>query len=79
MPSPIYQQFQSSNGFENMLMQFKQNPLGMLSQKFNFPLMMNDPNQILQHLLNTNQVSQQQVNNLMQMRNNPIIQNLLRR
>jgi hypothetical protein len=79
MPSPIYQQFQSNNGFENMLMQFKQNPLGMLSQKFNFPLMMNDPNQILQHLLNTNQVSQQQVNNLMQMRNNPIIQNLLRR
>lgn len=79
MPSPIYQQFQSSNGFENMLMQFKQNPLGMLSQKFNFPLMMNDPNQILQYLLNTNQVSQQQVNNLMQMRNNPVIQNLLRR
>ena len=79
MPSPIYQQFQSNDGLTNMFMQFRQNPLGMLSQRFNIPLNMNDPNQILQYLLNTNQVSQQQVNNVMQMKNNPIIQNLLRR
>lgn len=79
MPSPIYQQFQSNDELTNMFMQFRQNPLGMLSQRFNIPLNMNDPNQILQYLLNTNQVSQQQVNNVMQMKNNPIIQNLLRR
>lgn len=79
MPSPIYQQFQSNNGFADMLMQFRHNPLGMLSQRFNIPLNMNDPNQILQYLLNTNQITQQQVNNAMQMRNNPLIQNLLRR
>ena len=78
MPSPIYQQFQSNNNLISMLMQFKQNPLGMLSQRFNIPMNMNDPNQILQYLLNTNQVSQQQVNNVMQMKNNPEIQNLLR-
>lgn len=78
MPSPIYQQFQTNNNLLSMLMQFKQNPLGMLSQRFNIPTNMNDPNQILQYLLNTNQVSQQQVNNVMQMKNNPEIQNLLR-
>lgn len=78
MPSPIYQQFQANNNLFSMLMQFKQNPLGMLSQRFNIPMNMNDPNQILQYLLNTNQVSQQQVNNVMQMKNNPEIQNLLR-
>ena len=78
MPSPIYQQFQTNNNLLSMLMQFKQNPLGMLSQVFNIPMNMNDPNQILQYLLNTNQVSQQQVNNVMQMKNNPEIQNLLR-
>lgn len=78
MPSPIYQQFQANNNLLSMLMQFKQNPLGMLSQRFNIPMNMNDPNQILQYLLNTNQVSQQQVNNVMQMKNNPEIQNLLR-
>ena len=79
MPSPIYQQLQPDNSFESMLMQFKQNPLAMLSQRFNIPTNLSDPNQILQYLLNTNQVSQQQVNNIMQMKNNPNIQNLLRR
>lgn len=77
MPSPIYQQFQSNDGLTSMLMQLKQNPSGMLSTRFNVPQNLNDPNQILQYLLNTNQVTQQQVNNLMQMKNNPVIQNLL--
>lgn len=81
MPSPIYQQFQQSqpqNNFLSMLAQFKQNPLAALSQRFNIPQNMNDPNQILQHLLNTNQVSQDQVNRVMQMQNNPQIQQLLK-
>ena len=43
-------------------MQFRQNPLAMLSKRFNIPDGMNDPNQILQHLLETKQVSQEQVN-----------------
>ena len=78
MPSPLYQQFQPQNGMLSMIAQFKQNPIAALSQKYNIPQGMNDPNQILQYLLNTNQVSQGQVNRVMQMRNDPQIQQLLR-
>lgn len=78
MSSPLYQQFQPHNNMLNMLTQFKQNPMAMLSQRFNIPQNMNDPNQILQHLLNTNQVSQEQVNRVMQMKNDPQIQQLLK-
>jgi len=42
----------------------------------NIPQGMTDPNDILQHLLNTNQVSQQQVNQIMGMRNNPVVKKL---
>ncbi len=45
-------------------------------RKFNIPEGMNDPNEIMQHLLNTGQISQQQLNNAMQMRNNPMVQKL---
>lgn len=63
---------QIPNNFMQMLMQFRQNPMAMLSQKYNLPQNINDPNQIIQHLLNTNQISQEQVNQAMQMRNNPM-------
>lgn len=62
-----------------MVAQFRQNPLAVLSQKYNIPQGMTDPNQILQHLLNTNQVSQDQVNRVMQMRNDPQVQQLFNR
>lgn len=78
MPSPIYQQFQQPNNFVSMLNQFKQNPTAMLSRKFNIPQNMNDPNQILQHLLNSGQVSQEQVNRVMRMKNDPQFQNLIK-
>lgn len=78
MPNPLYQQLQPQNTQLNMLMQFRQNPIGVLSQRFNIPQGMNDPNAILQHLLNTNQVSQDQVNRVMQMRNNPQVQQLFK-
>lgn len=38
-----------------------------------------DPNQIIQYLLNSGKVTQAQVNQAMQMRNNPAIQGLFRR
>ena len=77
MPNPLYQQLnQQSNSPIDMLEQFKQNPLAILGQRYNIPQGMTDPNQILQHLLNTNQVSQTQVNNAMNMRNNPMIQKI---
>lgn len=57
------------NNMMQMLMQLKSNPMAVLGQRFNLPQNMNDPNAILQHLLNTGQVSQSQVNQAMQMRN----------
>lgn len=77
MPSPLYQQFQPQNNLLSMFTKFKQNPIAALSQRYNIPQNMNDPNQILQHLLNTNQVSQDQVNRVMAMKDNPQIQQLL--
>lgn len=78
MPSPIYQQSQPQNSMLSMIAQFRQNPMSVLSQRYNIPPNLTDPNEILQHLLNTQQVSQDQVNRVMQMRNNPQIKQLLR-
>jgi len=61
-----------------MIAQFKQNPMQIVSSRYNIPQNINQPQDIVQHLLNTGQVSQQQVNTAMQMRNNPQIQNLFR-
>lgn len=59
--------------------QFRTNPMQMLMQKYNIPqnINANNPNDIIQHLLNTGQVSQAQINNLSGMRNNPIIQQIM--
>lgn len=78
MPSPIYQQSQPQNSMLSMIAQFRQNPMSVLSQRYNIPPNLTDPNEILQYLLNTQQVSQDQVNRVMQMKNNPQIQQLLR-
>jgi len=59
-----------------LLKQLKANPMKILSMRFNLPQNMNDPNEILQYLLNSGQVSQAQVNQAMQMRNNPQIQSI---
>ena len=52
-----------------MLPQLKSNPVQFLLQRrLNVPQnMANDPNAILQHLLKTGQVTQEQVNNAYQM------------
>ena len=64
------------NDIMNMYQQFSQNPIGMLSRKYNIPQNLNNPQDIIQHLLNSGQITQNQVNNVMQMRNNPLIQRL---
>ena len=55
----------------DMYNQIRQNPMQLLSKRFNIPqnVDLNNPNDIIQHLLNTGQVSQAQVNNAMQMKN----------
>lgn len=50
--------------------QFKQNPMAMLSQKYNIPQNMSNPQDIIQHLLSSGQISQSDVNNAMNMKNN---------
>ena len=61
----------------NIYQQLKQNPVSTLAKfKYNIPQGMNDPNQIMQHLLNTQQVNQQQVNNAAQNGNNPYVKQM---
>lgn len=45
-----------------ILAQFKANPMQILAQRFNLPQQMDDPNAIIQHLVNSGQVSQEQIN-----------------
>ena len=77
MSSPIFKQFQQRPNLFTMLSQLKQDPVAMLSTKYNVPQGMTDPNEILQHLLTTGQVSQDQVNKIMQMRNDPRFQQFI--
>lgn len=56
----------------------RSNPMQILSQRFSIPQnISNNPNDIIQHLLNTGQINQAQVNQAMSMRNNPMIQQML--
>lgn len=68
------------NNLLGMYQQLMSNPAGLLAQKYNIPqsVDMNDPNAILNHLVSTGQVNQMQINNAMTMRNNPLIQMLMR-
>lgn len=51
-----------------MLNQIKQNPMQFIAQRgFNLPQGMNDPNEIIQHLMKTGQISQQQYDNAVKM------------
>lgn len=63
----------------NMYQQFRSNPMQMLATRFNIPQGINNPNDIIQHLLNTGQINQAQVNQIMGMRNDPMITQLFGR
>ncbi len=79
--NPLFQNL-IANGPMNpmqLLSQIKENPMSVIGQRFSIPDGMNDPNQIIQHLLNTGQVTQQQVNRVVQMGNNPIISQIFGR
>lgn len=79
MPSPIFsQQNQQRPNFMSALNQLKQNPAQILGMKYNIPQGMTNPEEILQHLLTTGQVTQSQVNQVMQMRNNPQMQQIIK-
>ena len=51
-----------------MLTQLKNNPMALLQQAgFNVPANVNSPQEIIQHLMNSGQVNQSQVNRAQQM------------
>ena len=56
--------------FMQMLQQLRQNPMQMLTQIFNLPqnMNLNNPYEILQYLLDSGQISQNQVNQANAMR-----------
>lgn len=62
------QQQQTAQNPMQMLSQLKQNPAGMLKQAgYNIPDGLNNPQQIINHLLNSGQVNQGRVNMAQQM------------
>lgn len=56
-----------NNSMMQMLQQLQANPMQVLSRRFNLPQNLHDPNEIIQYLANSGQVSQQQINNAYQM------------
>lgn len=64
------------NDMMDLYNRIRQNPVQVLSQRFNLPPNISSSQDIIQHLLNTGQVSQDQVNRAMQMQNNPMIRKL---
>lgn len=54
-----------------MIMQARQNPMAVISQRFNIPENIQKPQDIVQHLLDSGQITQDQLNRTMQMSRNP--------
>lgn len=68
--NPLYNAtMQNNNPFLSSLKALQQNPMQFLAQrKFNIPQnIQNDPNAIIQHLMNTGQISQEKYNRASQM------------
>lgn len=63
----------------NMLNGLRKNPIQtLLSANLNVPQdIANDPQAIIQHLLNSGQISQSQINQAIQQSNNPMFRGLL--
>lgn len=51
----------------NIFQMMNQNPMQLLMQKFNIPQGLQNPQEIVNHLVKTGQVTQEQVNKAMQM------------
>lgn len=66
------------NNLFAMLQQFNNNPVQILRQRFNIPQNLHNPNQIIQHLLDTKQITQDQVDKISQIRNNPLFSQMLK-
>lgn len=71
MSNPLFQMMGGMSGGNNilgMLSQLKQNPLSMLNRAgYNIPGNISSPQQIVQHLVQSGQVNQQQLDYAQQM------------
>lgn len=70
MGNPIYNSMMGQKpSIMSAIQSIKQNPMQFIMQsKFNVPQnLMNDPSAIIQHLMNTGQVSQQKYNQAIEM------------
>lgn len=67
MSNPLFGAL-GGNNMMQMLGQLKQNPLGLLQRAgFNVPANINNPQAIIQHLTQTGQINQNQLNQAQQM------------
>ena len=64
------------NNLSQMVSQFRANPMAILSRRFNLPQNLNNPPEIIQHLLDSGQISQNQLNDAMRMKNDPRVRQL---
>ena len=62
----------------NMVAQFRTNPLSIITQRFNVPRNITSPGDVVQHLLDSKQVTQDQVDAAVKMKDNPMFQNMFR-
>lgn len=68
-----------NNNILGLLNGLMSNPMQVLTQRgFNLPQNITDPQGIVQHLLNSGQITQDQVNQAMQMRDNPMFKGLFK-
>ena len=68
--NPLFNALNGNNPMV-MLQQLKANPINFLKQRgFNIPENLNDPNAIIQHLMNSGQINQSQYNQARQMAQN---------
>ena len=67
MSNPIFNAMQTANPMQ-MILQLRNNPVAFLQQRgLNIPSNLNDPNAIIQHLMNSGQISQQSYDRARQM------------
>ena len=71
MPNPLFNALGGNSQMGNMmqmLSQLKSNPMALLQRAgFNIPMNLNNPQQIIQHLTQTGQINQAQLNQAQQM------------
>jgi len=67
-----------NNNFINMIMQARQNPMAIISQRFKIPQNIQNPQDMVQHLLDSGQITQEQLNGAMRMKNNPQLRQFMK-